>query len=386
MAFWGLVVKPGKDNAYVPPPENHNLHLSQAALPASIKDNTRVSVLAKRGADDEGVIICTLKAGTQDSVPLDLFFDRYAEFHIVGPQTGVEVHLSGYYVPPDELPQGMGDSEDDEDYTGEDEDEDEDDEDGAMVPHGMFPMMDGDDDDDDDEEDEDDDDEDMDDDEDEEGDSEDEEGGVTRRPHVVIEEVKEEEAKPAAKGKQQQQKQDGKKRPAEEAKPAAQPAAKKQAAEAGAGKDKATPGKPAAATPAKPEPKSEAKAAPEAPKSGKKNNVRRWENGFEIEDVAMGPANGKLAKAGKKVAVRYTGRLKNNGKVFDSTKGKATFTFRLGVGEVIKGWDQGVEGMRVGDKRRIVVPPAMGYGSSGVRGAIPPNATLEFDVELVDVK
>lgn len=53
---------------------------------------------------------------------------------------------------------------------------------------------------------------------------------------------------------------------------------------------------------------------------------------------------------------------------------------------MIKGWDQGVEGMRVGDKRRIVVPPAMGYGSSGVRGAIPPNATLEFDVELVDVK
>jgi FK506-binding nuclear protein len=72
--------------------------------------------------------------------------------------------------------------------------------------------------------------------------------------------------------------------------------------------------------------------------------------------------------------------------VFDSTKGKKAFEFRLGVGEVIKGWDVGVKGMRVGDKRQLVIPPSMGYGREGVRGAIPPNATLVFDIELVDVK
>lgn len=127
-------------------------------------------------------------------------------------------------------------------------------------------------------------------------------------------------------------------------------------------------------------------ASPAAKPSATKPNVRRWENGFEIEEVKLGPASGKVAKAGKKVEVRYVGRLKSNSKVFDQTKGKATFSFRLGVGEVIKGWDKGVEGMRVGDKRKLVIPAQMGYGSSGVRGTIPPNATLEFDVELVNVK
>mmetsp|Transcript_9686 Transcript_9686/g.26201 ORF Transcript_9686/g.26201 Transcript_9686/m.26201 type:complete len:189 (-) Transcript_9686:250-816(-) len=117
-----------------------------------------------------------------------------------------------------------------------------------------------------------------------------------------------------------------------------------------------------------------------------KKNVRRWENGFEIEELAMGQPNGKLAKAGKKCMMKYVGRLKSTGKVFDQTQGKKTFAFRLGVGEVIKGWDLGVQGMRVGDKRRIVIPPQLGYGSSGVKGAIPPNATLEFEMELVDVK
>lgn len=86
------------------------------------------------------------------------------------------------------------------------------------------------------------------------------------------------------------------------------------------------------------------------------------------------------------MVVKYVGRLKSNGKVFDATRGSKTFSFRLGVGEVIKGWDRGVEGMRVGDKRRLIIPPAMGYGASGAGKAIPPNAWLDFDVELVNVK
>ena len=91
-----------------------------------------------------------------------------------------------------------------------------------------------------------------------------------------------------------------------------------------------------------------------------------------------------MAKPGKKVVVKYVGKLKN-GKVFDQTTGNKTFSFRLGVGEVIKGWDRGVEGMRVGDKRKLVVPPQMGYGATRT-GPIPPNSELHFDVELLDVK
>jgi len=115
-----------------------------------------------------------------------------------------------------------------------------------------------------------------------------------------------------------------------------------------------------------------------------KTKAKKYPNGFEIHELKQGKASGKVAKAGKQVTMKYVGRL-TNGKVFDQTKGKSTFKFRLGVGEVIKGWDRGVEGMRVGDSRRLVCPPSMAYGSSRT-GPIPPNSTLVFEVELVDVR
>ena len=123
-----------------------------------------------------------------------------------------------------------------------------------------------------------------------------------------------------------------------------------------------------------------AAAAPEAPAGAKK---REFKNGMEIVNISMGKPNGAVAKSGKKVTMKYVGKLQS-GKIFDQTRGNATFSFRLGVGEVIKGWDVGVEGMRVGDKRRLTIPPAMAYGKKGVKGAIPGNATLIFDVELVN--
>ncbi|XP_059629477.1 peptidyl-prolyl cis-trans isomerase FKBP53-like isoform X2 [Cornus florida] len=114
--------------------------------------------------------------------------------------------------------------------------------------------------------------------------------------------------------------------------------------------------------------------------------VRTFPNGLVIEELAMGKPDGIRANLGKKVSVHYIGKLKKNGKIFDSNVGRAPFKFRLGVGEVIKGWDVGVNGMRVGDKRRLTIPPAMGYGARGAGGAIPPNSWLLFDVELVDVR
>jgi FKBP-type peptidyl-prolyl cis-trans isomerase FkpA len=107
-------------------------------------------------------------------------------------------------------------------------------------------------------------------------------------------------------------------------------------------------------------------------------------SGVEYWDIKVG--TGKTAVAGKKLSMHYTGWL-TNGKKFDSSLDHdEPFSFTLGTGEVIKGWDEGVAGMKVGGKRQLKIPPAAGYGSRGAPPVVPPNATLIFDVELLDVK
>jgi peptidylprolyl isomerase len=109
-------------------------------------------------------------------------------------------------------------------------------------------------------------------------------------------------------------------------------------------------------------------------------------SGLTIIDVAEG--TGAAAKAGDNVSVQYTGRLQSNGKKFDSSYDRnEPFSFVLGQGQVIKGWDEGVAGMKVGGKRQLIIPPDLGYGANGTPdGTIPPNATLVFDVELVKIQ
>ena len=103
-----------------------------------------------------------------------------------------------------------------------------------------------------------------------------------------------------------------------------------------------------------------------------------------IEDLTVG--NGDEAVSGKTVIVHYTGWL-TNGSKFDSSKDRNDpFNFRLGAGQVITGWDDGVAGMKVGGKRKLTIPPEMAYGSRGAGGVIPPNATLVFEVELLAVR
>ena len=110
-------------------------------------------------------------------------------------------------------------------------------------------------------------------------------------------------------------------------------------------------------------------------------------SGLQYEDTAEG--SGALAQAGQQVSVHYTGWLYNDGvkgAKFDSSKDRGDpFGFGLGAGMVIKGWDEGVQGMKVGGTRLLVIPAALGYGTRGAGGSIPPNSTLMFEVDLLAV-
>ena len=106
-------------------------------------------------------------------------------------------------------------------------------------------------------------------------------------------------------------------------------------------------------------------------------------SGLQYVDVVEG--TGAMPQNGQSVTVHYTGTLEDGTK-FDSSRDRnRPFSFRIGVGQVIKGWDEGVASMRVGGQRRLTIPPDLGYGARGAGGVIPPNATLIFDVELIRI-
>ncbi|MFA5870812.1 MAG: FKBP-type peptidyl-prolyl cis-trans isomerase [Candidatus Paceibacterota bacterium] len=112
--------------------------------------------------------------------------------------------------------------------------------------------------------------------------------------------------------------------------------------------------------------------------------MQTLDDGLQIGDEVVG--TGAEAVAGKEVTVHYTGTLINGTKFDSSLDRGAPFTFSLGVGQVIRGWDEGVVGMKVGGKRKLIIPSELGYGPRGAGSTIPPNATLLFDVELLGVK
>lgn len=106
-------------------------------------------------------------------------------------------------------------------------------------------------------------------------------------------------------------------------------------------------------------------------------------SGLQYLDVEVG--QGAAAVAGREVTVHYTGTLRGGRKFDSSVDRDEPFTFKLGAGHVIKGWDEGVAGMRIGGKRKLIIPPELGYGSRGAGSVIPPGATLFFEVELLKV-
>jgi peptidylprolyl isomerase len=127
---------------------------------------------------------------------------------------------------------------------------------------------------------------------------------------------------------------------------------------------------------------------PAAPEKKSESKMIKTASGLQYEDTKVG--TGPSPKSGQNCVMHYTGWLWENGakgKKFDSSLDRGTpFTFPIGQGRVIKGWDEGVSTMKVGGKRTLLIPPDLGYGSRGAGGVIPPNATLLFEVELLDVK
>ena len=124
-------------------------------------------------------------------------------------------------------------------------------------------------------------------------------------------------------------------------------------------------------------------------KSTKSEDLPKDVKKLIVQDTLQG--TGKVAVRGKNIKVNYTGWLYDpaasmgRGKQFDSSVGKEPFSFKLGAGDVIKGWDEGFSDMKVGGKRKLIVPPELGYGDRGAGNVIPPNASLMFEVELIDV-
>jgi peptidylprolyl isomerase len=112
--------------------------------------------------------------------------------------------------------------------------------------------------------------------------------------------------------------------------------------------------------------------------------MKKTASGLQYEDLVAG--SGNTPSPGKQVTVHYTGWLTNGTKFDSSLDSNQPFTFTIGKGEVVPGWDEGVMSMKIGGKRKLVIPPELGYGAAGAGGVIPPNATLIFEVILLDVR
>ncbi|KAF9211198.1 peptidylprolyl isomerase fpr4 [Podila verticillata] len=324
LGFWGLTVLP--DKTYRQVVEN-SFKLSMAALDETTKpgrSSVRVTV------DKKTFVLCSLAAGKTEQQTLDLVFTEGEEitFSVSGENT---VHLSGNYLPEEDFgsDEDMYDDEDDmeddmeEDDEEEDEEDDEEGEENAIVTKGAKRVA-----------------------------QFEEKTAPAKKQAKVETPVKKEEAKKEAK------KEIKKEEPKKEAKKETK---------------KEEPKK---------EVKKEVKKEKEAPKKEEpKKTVLA--SGLVIEDVKVG--TGAAAKSGKKIGMRYIGRL-TNGKVFDKNTSGQPFHFNLGRGEVIKGWDQGIQGMQLGGERRLTIPPALAYGARGAPPDIPKNATLVFEVKLVTLK
>eukprot|EP01114_Cavostelium_apophysatum_P005059 TRINITY_DN1564_c0_g1_i1.p1 TRINITY_DN1564_c0_g1~~TRINITY_DN1564_c0_g1_i1.p1 ORF type:complete len:350 (+),score=144.24 TRINITY_DN1564_c0_g1_i1:93-1142(+) len=343
--FWAIEVQPGKPVAVVP---DAPLHITQVALDANATSGKR-SALQLTVADKKTTLgACKLNGVEQ--FPLDLLLDEDSEvsFEVVG---GDKLHIAGYYVLFDD---------DEDDLLMDDEDEEiPSDESDAENVEGM-----------------------------EEGDEDDEEEepakpvpakAVAKQDAKAAQQKTKDTAKGAAKQDATAQNKQNNKRNTPDVQSPAPESNKKAKTDVDAKKPQETPkkqeAKKAEQTPKKQENGADGKKSPATSPAAMKKQLA---NGLVVEELVIG--TGSQVVNGHKVGMKYIGKL-TNGKVFDSAL-NAPFTFRLGVGEVIKGWDEGIKGMREGGKRRLVIPAGLAYGKQRA-GDIPPNSTLIFEIECV---
>ncbi|XP_037953802.1 39 kDa FK506-binding nuclear protein-like [Teleopsis dalmanni] len=347
--FWGLNLKPNRKYTQT---TTKSFHISQAALDIeSAQDDTNKIYI---GSENQKFLICTLRKGKCEQVMLDLNFMEGDTICFQSVGSG-NVSLAGYLIEntetdDDEDPdfdindlrekltksakkgkpvEGKADADSDEEESDDDNDED-------GVSDGL-----GEEDDSEEEDDDEDDDEEDEDEEDEEDDDEDEE--MEEQPKAKQPKLeKKVEKKPQQNG-------------------VAGKASKHEK------KDKT-------------KPKQQQQPQQKQKETG---GERALTGGVKVQDLRVGA--GAEAVRGKRANVLYEGRLKSDNRVFDSNKSGGGFKFNIGKGEVIKGWEVGVVGMKVGGKRRITCPPHMAYGSRGHPPTIPPNSTLVFEVELKGV-
>lgn len=387
--FWGLNLKPNRKYTQK---TARSFHISSAALDITTSiDDEPIQLFIN--SDNDRFLICTLSKEGPQQVQLDLNFDEGEEicFNTIG--TG-NVTLAGYISENDPFLADSGDIADQLDLRAalnakrgkggkaaitntEDAVDSEDDPDLNGI-EDMEKVLDGmedeDDDDDLDMDDEEDDEDDVDEEDDEEDDDEEEE-----------EDDDEEEDEEDDEDDDDEEEDEEEKEPVSLAKrPKLDTSTKQQNGTVAVVKKQNAKNK---KENTKNNKKENAKEKPAAKVNAKQNNGNGGEKtitgGVKIIDLREG--NGSEAKVGKRVQVYYEGRFKSNNKVFDSLKTGAGFKFRLGSGEVIKAWDVGCLGMKVGGRRRIIAPPHMAYGAKGVPPSIPPNSTLVFEVELKSV-
>uniref|UniRef100_A0A1B0CAA1 FK506-binding protein n=1 Tax=Lutzomyia longipalpis TaxID=7200 RepID=A0A1B0CAA1_LUTLO len=358
---FGLVLTPNKKYSQT---VEKDYQLSNAALDTRTcgQGDTQLMVTVEKNT----YLLCTLNK-EHPQCTLDLQVSEGEKIGFCSMGTGT-IHLVGYMLPDDP----MGDDFEGDEESDASEEEDEDTEVPQLVPiegkkgknvKKEKPASPAQEDSDDDEEDDDDDDDAEDDDQDD-----DSEGGEEEEDDDDDEEEEDddsdEEPQPQKKAKL-----DVKQNGLENG--TAQPKSKKELKKQ----------KKQEAQQKKDKPEGQQKQQQQQQKGGKKQVLQ---GGVVIEDLKVG--DGPEAKSKQKVSVFYEGRLKSNNKVFDSCKSGNGFKFTIGRGEVIRGWEVGVAGMKVGSKRRITCPPQMAYGAKGSPPVIPPNSTLVFDVELRQVK
>ncbi|KAI8051683.1 hypothetical protein BDF22DRAFT_691730 [Syncephalis plumigaleata] len=328
LGFWGLHVEAEKQYTQE---VDTSFRVSMASFGKKVSGNERSSVIAV--VDGKEYVLCNLIPNKIEQQPLDVIFSMGEEItlYVTGKN---EVFLTGNYIP-DADGDDEEDDEDDEEIDSDELDMDSDEELDSEEEAKLLKLI-------------------AQDDEDIEYSDEDEEEEEEEEKPVPVKKVKEvantkrkAEEVPVQTSKEKKNKKEKKEKKENTA--ASEPAVKKEEDK----KSKAT-----------------------------KSNRKELSNGLIIEDVETG--TGPKATKGKRLAMRYIGRLMN-GKVFDqNTKGKP-FNFKLGKGEVIKGWDQGIDGMQLNGKRRLTIPPKLAYGARGAPPDIPANATLQFDIQLVGI-